>query len=337
MNIFGAAKRAAKKTIGNIPVVGPVAEKAATTTYRKIADPNVDLIPSINNPFNDPRPAAKPVAKVGPGILARPAANAAAAAADQGVATSGLYKGGAGADYDPDEDPAKIAAARQRVNSIRDIFQQAFAAAVSEIDALARDKRNTNKQKYGEQRGGLTEDFTRTAQTLDNQFSARNTYNSSDRAVEQGTAENAYKSAMSGLERAEMEDEAEIGRSAESAKAELAADTPDYNVNDYNSVSDLLSIEQDAQKAVRGLTASRAKLGTTEGLVGRLNQIAPEQQTGSAELKAQLDRLANANVNPETKRFLAQSAIDDAGEDAQFYMDYFDRILQGQGSEAVSV
>lgn len=250
------------------------------------------------------------------------------------VGANGLYAGGAGA-YDPNKDAARVNQVKNEVRGLMQLFQQAFDSAMSRVDALAGEKRGQLKEKYTGEKDKLSRNYGDTSTAIDDQMAARGAFNSSYRAREQGTAKDAFETAFSGLNRAESEDEAEIGRFADQQKAELRASTPNYNVDDYGEVDDLQSIKQNVDQAVKALGVTNAGLGTSSQYKANLDRIAPETaDKGNASLKSQLDRLAGTNANPEAKRFIAAQTIADAGEDPATWMDYFEQQNRLTGSMA---
>lgn len=254
-------------------------------------------------------------------------------AAPPSVPNTGAYDGSNGSggttaanDYDPNVDPALVAAARNRASGLMDAFRQAFAAVIGKIDALAGEKKQQVGDSYDKQKTSLTNNYNSTAQGIDQAEAARGTYNSSYRAAQQGTAQNAFNDAYSGLNTSEANDLADIGKWAETSKATAQAATPTYNVNDYGQVSDLLNIQQAIQQAVGQLGISGAGLGTTASNTAALNAITPKTETGSTALKSQLDKLANTNANSDAKRAIATQIVNDSGEDPNQWLDYFDRV-----------
>lgn len=258
---------------------------------------------------------------------------------DQMIPGGGIYDAAAAAReaYDPDKDMAKVNEVRGRVSGLMSIFEQAFQAAMQDIDTLALDRTGKLRENYTKQKETLGTNFSNASSGIDSQMRARNSFNSSFNAKEQGVAKDAYDSAFGELGRAQESDEANIGKFVSEQKASLGAARPTYDLGAYNTVSDTLAIEQDVDQAVKELTKTRAGLGTDSQYAARLNSIAPTQERGSDALKAQLVRLANTNASPETKRFIALSTINDAGEDEQSWIDFFERQMKATGSQSDSV
>lgn len=249
-----------------------------------------------------------------------------------GSYANGAYGNGSAA-YDPDTDPTKIAAQRNSIRNLLSIFASAYDDVVSKVDALAADKRAKLQANYDEQQQGLDKNFATTGQGIDDQYSARNAYHSSYRENAQQQARDAYDTATKQLGESENTDLADIGQFAQSQKAELAGSRPTFNPDDYTTVSDLLSIGQDVQSAINKINTTGAGLGTNSQYIKQLNGIAPKQETGSATLKAQLDKLSNLGTTPEAKRAIAATTIANAGGDQSVWMDYFEKQLQQTGSD----
>jgi len=246
----------------------------------------------------------------------------------------GAYGGGSGAAYDPNKDPANIARVRGEVSGLMGAFEAAFNDAMSKVDALAQQKKGEFAEKYKQAKETLTQTYGDTSNQIDNQMSARGAYNSSYRANEQGTAKNAFDTAYGNLGQAEEQDVASVGQFASEQKAQLAGARPNFNLNDYNDVGDLLSVKQSVDQAVKQLQTTGAGLLTSSAYRDNLNKIAPETaDAGNAALKDQLARLAGTNANPEAKRFIAQQTISDAGQDPAAWMDYFEQQLGATGSQ----
>lgn len=255
--------------------------------------------------------------------------------AETKVPDTGLYGayGGGAAAYDPDKDPAVIARVRGEIQDLMGTFQDAYNDAIAKVDALAAQKKSEFLDKYKEAKDSLTKNYGDTSNQIDNQFSARGAFNSSYRAGEQGTALDAYNSAYSGLNKAQDADLASVGQFASEQKATLAGAKPNYNLNDYNDAGDLLNIKQNVDEAVKQLNTTRAGLLTNSQYRQNLNKITPQTaDAGNQALKAQLDRLAGTNANPEAKRFIASQTISDAGQDPAAWMDYFESQLSLTGS-----
>lgn len=241
---------------------------------------------------------------------------------------------GTGGSSDPDLDPAKIQAQRNQIRNLLSVFSQAYDEVVGKVDALAAQKKADFSKSYDEQQQGLDKNFGTTTQGIDDQFSARNAYHSSYRENAQQQAKDAYDSATGQLGEAENKDMASVGQFADQQKAEFAASRPNFNVDDYGKVSDLLDIGQTVQQALGKLQATGAGLGTDSQYIQHLNTITPTQETGSAALKAQLDKLANTGTNPDAKRAIAAVTIQNAGGDQSAWQDYFEKQLQQTGSDA---
>jgi hypothetical protein len=248
------------------------------------------------------------------------------------AANTGLYGGGGGG-YDEDTDPNKVAGVRSEVQGLMDIFERGYAAAMASIDPLAAEKANAVRGNYGKQREGLQGNFATTSQGIDDSFSARNSYDSSYRENEQNVAKSAFEEAMAGLDSSEQGDLARVGEFANTQRAELNAGRPNFNLGDYSSVSELLDVKAQVDEAVKNIQRTQAGLGTDSAYAANLETIAPVQEQGSTALKAQLDRLANVGAPSDTKKAIAMQAIKDSGEDPAAWLDYFERLTQGQGSQ----
>jgi hypothetical protein len=273
------------------------------------------------------------------GVRTTPSGGAQSAPAGAAVPTGGLYAGGGGGgagSYDPNVDPAAIARNKGDVAGLMGAFERAYTDVFGKVDTLAAEKKAAFIEKYEGEKGKLKTNYANTSRQIDDVFSARNAYHSNYRTIEQDTAKGAFEDAYKGVENAEQEDLAGVGRFAEEQKAALATSRPNYNLDDYNEVDDLLSLKADVDAALRKLTETGASLGTNSDYVNKLNSITPRSETGSAQLKAQLDRLANTNAPPEAKKIIAAQTINDAGEDPEEWMDYFDRVQASTGSAATA-
>lgn len=249
----------------------------------------------------------------------------------------GAYGAGGGEPYDPNTDPAKVAAKRQEVRSLMSAFEHAFNDVVGKVDTLATARRGEIETNYGEQQQGLDKNFGAAAGGIDDQYSARNTFQSSYRDNAQQQARDAYEGATAQMGRAKENDFAGLGRFAEEQKAELAGGRPNFNVEDYGEVDDLLSIQQDVQNAIGRLNTTGAGLGTNSQYRAKLNSIAPTQEQGSSQLKGMLDKLAmTGQTNPDAKRAIAMSTIAKTGGDQSAWMDYFEKQMNQTGSNAVA-
>lgn len=243
--------------------------------------------------------------------------------------------GGSAPAYDPNTDPVRIARKRQEIRDLMGTFEQAFNDVLGKVGVLASQKRGEFEKNYSDQQMGLDKNFGTTTTGIDDQFSARNAYHSSYRENAQQQAKDAYEGATGQLVQAKSRDLASVGQFAEQQEAELRAGRPNFNVDDYNQVDDLLSIGQDVQSAMNKLRTTGAGLGTDAQYMQRLNAIAPTQEQGSAALKGMLDKLVNTGTNPDSKRAIAMSTIAKNGGDQTAWMDYFEKQLTQTGSNAV--
>lgn len=260
---------------------------------------------------------------------------------------SGAYLGGGGGgggtvfrpvaheQVDPNTDPSKIAAQRKAVLALMDVFNSAYNEVSGQVDAIAAEKRKMLEDNYAGQQEALDANFTTTSSGIDDQYSARNAFRSSYRENAQQQARDAYEKATKGLGTAKETDIADIGRFASEQRASMNSSRPSFDVNNYGEVDDLLSIGQDVQAAINRLRETGAGLGTNSQYKQRLDSIAPKQEGGSAALKAQLDKLAQVNASPETKRQIAATTIQNSGGDQSVWQDYFEKQMQLTGSEAV--
>ncbi len=259
---------------------------------------------------------------------------------------SGAYLGGGGGGggfsspppqvkIDPNTDPSKIAAQRKAVLALMDVFNSAYNEVSGQVDAIAAEKRKMLEDNYAGQQEALDANFTTTSSGIDDQYSARNAFRSSYRENAQQQARDAYEKATKGLGTAKETDIADIGRFASEQRASMNSSRPSFDVNNYGEVDDLLSIGQDVQAAINRLRETGAGLGTNSQYKQRLDSIAPKQEGGSTALKAQLDKLAQVNASPETKRQIAATTIQNSGGDQSVWQDYFEKQMQLTGSEAV--
>lgn len=308
------------RTAGAVtPRIGGAAKwrDEAFTAAKNISNPNVNFA-------GTPNPAPQTAVKGADSGWVAPMAN-------PNVPTTGLYDGGGS--YDANKDPARIQSARTDVGNLMGVFEQAFQAAMGEIDTLAAQKKDEYAKKYQTAKDSLSSNYVDTSRQIDNQMSGRGALNSSYQATEQGTAQKAFDDAFQGLISSENADMASVGQFADTQKAELNASRPGYNLNDYNDAGDLLDIKQSVQDAIGKLNVTRAGLGTDSQYISKLNSITPATaDAGNAALKAQLDKLALTNANPEAKRFVAQQTISDAGGDPKTFMDYFEGQLSATGA-----
>lgn len=333
--IKGAAVAGARGAGAVTPRVGPLghARDALFNTAQNINNPNVNVFGAQN-----------PQRAIG-GAVARPAAQPIAQNydfyGDGGVYGPGGGGGGRAAPapppYDPNTDPVRIAQKRQEVRNLMGAFEQAFNEVLGKVDQLAAEKRGEFEKNYADQQMGLDKNFGTTSTGIDDQYSARNAYHSSYRENAQQQAKDAYETATGSLGQAKNKDLATVGQFAETQKAELGGSRPTFNVDDYGEVDDLLTIGQDVQAAVNKIKTTGAGIGTNSQYLSKLNSIAPVQETGSAQLKTMLDKLAmTGESNPDAKRAIAQSTIAKIGGDQSAWMDYFEKQLKQTGSGAVA-
>lgn len=248
----------------------------------------------------------------------------------------GAYGTGAGAaKYDPNLDPVRINQKRDEIRGLMQAFEGAFNDVLGRVDQLAAEKRGEFEKNYTDQQVGLDKNYGSTATGIDDQYGARNAFHSSYREGAQQQARDAYDTATGQLTQAKGRDLASVGQFAEQQKAELSAGRPNFNVDDYNQVDDLLSIAQDVQAAIGKLNTTGAGLRTNSAYKANLDKIAPTQEQGSAQLKGMLDKLSNTGGNPDAKRAIAMSTIAKVGGDQSAWMDYFEKQMQQTGSNAV--
>lgn len=300
-------------TIGaSTPAIGPLQtfRNAAFEAAHNATNPAVNIY-GEQNPVNVGQ--AKTVAPIAPVVGQVLGAN------------TGLYSGANGS-TDPDSDPTKIAQLRADVGNLLGQFKSAYDKVFGQVDQVATDKANQLRSNYDTQKQNLATNYGDTSQQIDQALGARGALNSSYDATEQGTAKDAFDQAMSGISTSENNDLAGVGQFATQQKAQLAASNPNVNPNDYSSVSDLLNVKAAVDQAVGQLGVTGAGLGTTSQYAQNINAIAPTQETGSATLKAQLDRLAGTNASPEAKMAIASQAISDSGADPNQWLDYFQSI-----------
>lgn len=240
--------------------------------------------------------------------------------------------GGTATKQDPNTDPAHIAALRAQIVAAKAAFDQIFARVSNQINAAAADKKKQTMANYDTQQTGLDKNYSTTAQGIDNTIGSRGAFNSSYRASQQGTAKDAYDTATKQLQQGESSDLATIGQTADTQRAQMSAGRPNYNQNDYGTVSDLLSVKNAVDTALGNLKVSAAGVNTQGGFIKSLNSITPSvQDSGSAQLKSQLDKLAGTNAPDEAKVAIAQHAIKTAGADPA-WMNYFQQQLDNTGS-----
>ena len=251
------------------------------------------------------------------------------------VPDSGLYDGSGS--YDPNTDPTAINNLRNSITGLMSLFNQAFQDVVGRVDTMAAQKKQDIIKNYGEQQGNLQTNFGNTARTINDIMFGQGAGNSSYTAVQQGAAKDAFDTAVGQLGEAQTGDLADVGQYATTTKAQLAAGKPNYDVNNYNTVSDLQTISDAVNQALGNLRIANAGLGTKGEYVANLNAITPKQEQGSAALKAQLIKLSGVNAPPDAKRAIAETIINnnstDAGND-QAWIDYFDQLLAQTGSGA---
>lgn len=255
----------------------------------------------------------------------------AASAADNvaGAAAAGNAK-----PYDPNTDPGHMASLKGQIGNLMSMFQQAFSDVYNKVDQMASDKKRQLIDKYTLSQQGLDKNFGSTATGIDQVQSGRGAFNSSYRATQQGAAKDAYELATGQLNQGEQTDLATVGQTASTQKAQLEAGRPNFNVNDYGTVSDLLNVKNAVDQAVKNVQVSGAGIGTTSQFASQLNGLGPSvQDTGSAQLKSQLDKLAGTNAPNDAKAVIAQHAIDQAGADPA-WMDYFHQQIGKTGSSA---
>jgi hypothetical protein len=215
-------------------------------------------------------------------------------------------------------------------------FQDAFEDVLRRVDAMAQEKRGAFEANYAQQQQGLDKNFGATTTGIDDQYSARNAYHSSYRENAQQQAKDAYDSATTQLGTAKGNDLASIGKFVDEQRASLNGSRPNYNLDEYGEVDDLMEVQQNVDQALNKIRETGAGLGSNSEYMTRLNSIAPTQETGSAALKAQLDKLVNVGTNPDAKRAIAMTTIANAGGDQTAWIDYFEKQLQQTGSGAVT-
>lgn len=322
----GTAVNAAGNIAGALGNKG--VQKSAANINRNIWDPNIHYTGSLN-----PIEVATGAAPASWNQLKTTAApKQQQTFQDPSQGQGGLYAGGSA--YDPDTDPAKIAAKRQQVRGLMDAFEKAYNEVLGKVDTLAAQKRADLETNYNTQQVGLDKNFGSTTTGIDDQFSARNAYHSSYRENAQQQAKDAYDGATGNLRTAKEKDLAGVGQFVDQQRAEFDTSRPRYNVDDYGTASELTDIGQNVDAAVNKIRATGAGLGTDSQYIQRLNSIAPQQETGSAALRAQLDKLVQTGTNPEAKRAIAAVTIQNAGGDQSQWMDYFEKQQQQTGSDA---
>lgn len=332
-NILNPTYAAGNRVVGAVTPPGKTRDQLFTRA-KNTTNPDVNWVGATNpKGWVAPKSSSQPPSGLADQWAAEVAAATARSGGGGGFAGGGFAGGGGGGAVDPDTDVARVGSERAKIMNMMQLFDQAFNEALARVDALANDKRTQLTDNQKTQQGSLDKNYETTSRGIDDQFSARNAYRSSYREGAQQQAQEAYDTATTGLQSATDKDLANVGQFAESQKAQFNTGRPSFDVNAYDKVSDLLSIGQDVDQAIKQLKATSAGLGTTGEYMGKLNAIAPAKETGSDVLKTQLDKLAGTSANADTKRRIALTTIKNAGQDPSAWQDYFEKQLSVQGSQ----
>ena len=248
-----------------------------------------------------------------------PATSAAPTASGTATAATPSYTGG----FAPGDIQSKI-------DSINGVYNSIFG----NLNRAATDKTNATIKNYGDQNTQLGNDFANNALQTANAFGGRGIADSSYYTNAQNTAKDIYNTNVDKLKTNEQGDLASIAQNLDqtkgtynSTKDQLASYVPKFG---SMTSADLVNLGQSLDQLYRQAVAGNAGIGTTQDFLGRLAAITPYQQTGSAQLKAGLDKLTGANTTQAAKDTIASGMINATpGADQNTWLDYYKSLTRG--------
>ncbi len=239
--------------------------------------------------------------------------------------------GGGGAPRGPAFNPGFAPGDIQnKINSINGVYNSIFG----NLDRVASDKTNSTIKNYGDQSSQLGNDFAQNALQTANVYGGRGIADSSYYTNAKNTAKDIYDTNVSKLKTGQENDLAAIGQNLTQAKA--GYNSTKSQIESYvpklgsMTAADLVSLGQNLDQIYRQATTDSSGIGTTQDFLGKLSAITPYQQTGSNQLKANLDKIVKSNTTQSAKDSIAAGLINSTpGADNNTWMDYYKKITQG--------
>jgi hypothetical protein len=283
-------------------------------------------------------------AGVGAGVPGRPETYATTAPIDNipakyvptatAPANTGYASGGAGGSaapsgpsFAPGSAPGDI---QSKINSINGLYSSIFG----NLDRVATDKTNSTIKNYGDQNTQLGNDFAQNALQTANAYGGRGIADSSYYTNAKNTAKDIYDTNVGKLKTGQENDLAAIGQNLAQTKA--GYNSTKSQIESYvpklgsMTAADLVALGQNLDQIYRQATADSSGIGTTQDFLSKLSAITPYQQTGSDQLRANLDKIVKSNTTQSAKDSIAAGLINSTpGADNNTWMDYYKKITQG--------
>lgn len=232
-----------------------------------------------------------------------------------------------GPSFSPGFNPGDI---QNKINSINGVYNSIFG----NLDRVATDKTNSTIKNYGEQGTQLNNDFANNALQTANVYGGRGIADSSYYTNAKNTAKDIYDTNTSKLKTRQEGDLASIAQNLNQAKA--GYNSTKSQIESYvpklgsMTAADLVSLGQNLDQIYRQAVTDSSGIGTTQDFLSKLSAITPYQQTGSNQLKTNLDKLIGSNTTQQAKDTIASGLINSTpGADQNTWMDYYKKLTTG--------
>lgn len=245
---------------------------------------------------------------------------------------SGIYGSPAGLTGSGTAPSAALNTARGQVNGERGVLDQLFQSILDSTNSLAASKKSALDQNYGQQLDQLGKTYTDTYNNTGSAYAGRGAYDSSYRGNAQQGLTDTYNTNQQGILNNRANDYAGIGQLIASQQAQVAAQRPQYDLNQYTDPNDVNSLLGSLKSLEGNLRQSLAGLGTNSDYINKLNGIAPTQNTGAQDLQSKLQALVGTPVDPNAKQTLLKGYINQNGQQDQtdYWTNYFQNLLKQQ-------
>ena len=220
----------------------------------------------------------------------------------------GGYGGGGAGGYNPNVDPAQIAAAKNEAFATWNELNNLYSHMSNQVDVFGADRRSQIDTSYGEQFQAADKDYSNAVAATNGAYTARNTYDSSWRGGDLQRNQDAYTNQVKSLERSRDDNYAQLGQTLASYKQQFA-NRPQW-LGDGGDVNTYRSARDNYRGAKGELQGKQYNIFTQGQLQNELNKIAPAKNSLAATVKGRLDQLIASSAAPEAKWGIAKNTID---------------------------
>lgn len=270
---------------------------------KKVADPNFDLIPGVDNPYNNApaAPAKKPTGKTGGG------------GANVGAEVLAANTGAGGA---PVVNYAMVDELRKAIKGNRPAIEEAYNALFGDLDSLARDRVSDIDRKLGENTAALTGQYTEALPALDQSYAAVGAFDSTNRGDARTKAKTGYEKSVKEVGDAAGEERTKVGQYVTENKAKYGADKDSVlrmidRVDQTEDEGDLRQARNDVEGKFGDLGVQRATLQSDAGAKGALKGIGAGNERFNS-IKASLDQIVNSSMANGVKAAAVEAVANSA-------------------------